>query len=54
MLRQVKYKDEVVNPNDIEVTWTDCFGKVHIGSIEDYVSDYASEQVAIEMAGEAW
>ena len=54
MLRQVKYKDKVVNPNDIEVTWTDCFGEVHIGSIEDYASDYASEQVAIEMAGEAW
>lgn len=54
MLRQVKYKDKVVNLNDIEVTWTDCFGEVHIGSIEDYVSDYASEQVGIEMAGEAW
>ena len=54
MLRQVKYKDKVVNPNDLEVTWTDCVGEVHIGSIKDYVSDYASEQVGIEMAGEAW
>ena len=54
MLRQVKYKDKVVNLNDIEVTWTDCFGEGHIGSIEDYVSDYASDQVDIEMAGEAW
>ena len=54
MIRQIKYKGEVINLDDVEVTWTDCFGYPHTGSIEDYASDYAEEQVAIEQSGEGW
>ena len=54
MIRQIKYKGEVINLDDVEVTWTDYLGCPHIGTIEDYASDYAEEQVALEQAGEGW
>lgn len=54
MVRQVKYKGRVIDINDVEVIWTDCFGEKHIGKIEDYASDYAAEQVGIAEAGEGW
>lgn len=54
MVIQVKYKGEVIDINEVEVTWTNCFGSKYIGSIEDYASDYAAEQVGIAEAGEAW
>ena len=53
-LQKIWYKGIEVNLNDIEVRWTDCFGESHTGSIEDYASDYAAEEVAIAEAGEGW
>ena len=53
-LKKVWYKGVEVNPKDIDVQWTDCFGEPHNGSIEDYASDYASEEVGIALAGEGW
>ena len=54
MVIEVKYKGKVIDINDVEVTWTDCFGEKHIDSIEDYASDYAQQEIAIAEAGEAW
>lgn len=51
---KVYYKGKEIPMNDIKVDWTDCFGEPHTGSIEDYASDYAAEEVAIAEAGEAW
>lgn len=51
---KVYYKGKEIPMNDIIVDWTDCFGEFHNGSIEDYASDYAAEEVAIAEAGEGW
>lgn len=51
---KVYYKGKEIPMNDIKVDWTDCFGESHTGSIEDYASDYAAEEVAITEAGESW
>ena len=44
---KVYYKGKEIRMNDIKVDWTDCFGELHNGSIEDYASDYAQEEVTI-------
>ena len=44
---KVYYKGKEIPLNDIKVDWTDCFGELHTGSIEDYASDYAAEEVVI-------
>jgi hypothetical protein len=51
---KVYYKGKEIPMNDIMVDWKDCFGELHTGSIEDYASDYAGEEVAIAEAGEGW
>lgn len=51
---KVYYKGKEIPMNDIKVDWTDCFGEPHTGSIEDYASDYADEEVAIAESGEGW
>lgn len=53
-LKKVYYQGKEIPINDIKVDWTDCFGDLHNGSIEDYASDYAQEEVAIAEAGEGW
>lgn len=53
-LKKVYYKGKEIPINDIKVDWTDCFGDIHNGSIEDYANDYASEEVGIALAGEGW
>lgn len=53
-LLKVLYKGKEIPMNDIQVDWTDCFGDLHTGSIEDYASDYAAEEVGIAEAGEGW
>ena len=45
-LLKVYYKGKEIPMNNIKVDWTDCFGELHSGSIEDYASDYAAEEVA--------
>jgi hypothetical protein len=51
---KVHYKGKEIPVNDIKVDWTNCFGELNHGSIEDYASDYAQEEVAIAEAGEGW
>ncbi len=51
---KVYYKGKEIPLNDIVVDWTNCFGEPNTGSIEDYASDYAADEVAIAEAGEAW
>lgn len=54
MIREIKYKGEVIKIEDVEITWEDCFGELHTGNPEEFASDYASERVGIELAGEDW
>ena len=54
MIVEVKYKNEIIDKKDIEVTWSDCFGEHRVDSLEDFIRQYADEQVAMEIAGEAW
>ena len=50
MIAEVKYKGELINKKDIEVTWSDCFGEHRIDSLEDFIRQYTDEQVAKEFA----
>ena len=54
MVKEIRYKGQIINLKDIELIWSDCFGDQHTGDIEDYASDYAAEEVAIALAGEGW
>ena len=54
MAREVRYKGQLIDPKDIEVTWEDCFGSVHIDTIEDYASSYANYEIGRVEAGESW
>ena len=33
MIVEVKYKGELINKKDIEVTWSDCFGEPRMDSL---------------------
>ena len=48
----VKYKGEVIDPKDIEITWSDCFGEPSVDSLEGFIRQYTDEQVAKEIAEE--
>ena len=54
MIIQIKYKGELIDKKDIEVTWSDCFGEHRVDSLERFIRQYTDEQVAIEMASEEW
>lgn len=51
---EVRYKGQLIDIKDIEVTWTDCFGELHTDNIEDYASSYANEEIGRVEAGESW
>ena len=48
----VKYKGELIDKKDIEVTWSDCFGEHRVDSLEGFIRQYTDEQVAKEIAEE--
>lgn len=54
MIYKVLYKGEEINPNDIELTWTDCFGVMNQGSIEDYGISERNDAWGECEAGEGW
>ena len=54
MIKMVKYNGKVMNLADIEVTWTDCWGEVQTGTIEDYGRSEWNEAWAECEAGEGW
>lgn len=49
MVREVRYKGQLINPKDIEVTWEDCFGSMHTDTIEDYASSYANYEIIMSV-----
>ena len=54
MIYEVRYKGQIIDPQDIEVTWSDHFGERMHGSIEDYgASEYNDAWGECE-AGEGW
>ena len=52
MIVEIKYKGELINNKDIEVTWSDCFGEPRVDSLEGFIRQYTDEQVAKEIAEE--
>lgn len=54
MIYKVLYKGEEINPNDIELTWTDRFGEKLTGSIEDFGIENYQEGYSECEAGEGW
>ena len=54
MIKEVRYKGQKINPNDIEVFYTDHFGDEFIGSIEDYGCCERDDAWAECEAGEGW
>ena len=54
MIKEIRYKGQLVNLNDIGVTWTDHFGDVKKGNIEDYAWSETDDALAEFEAGEGW
>lgn len=54
MIIDVLYKGESVNINDIKVVWTDWFGDVITGDINDYGKDKFDEGFSESESGEGW
>lgn len=54
MIYEVKYKGQIIDPKDIEVTWSDHFGERMHGSIEDYGYSERCDAWAECEAGEGW
>lgn len=54
MIKEIRYKGQVVNLNDIVITWTDHFGDVKRGNIEDYAWSETDDALAEFEAGEGW
>lgn len=54
MIYEVRYKEQIINQKDIQVTWSNHFGERMHGSIEDYgASEYNDAWGECE-AGEGW
>lgn len=47
MTREVRYKGQLIDPKDIEITWLDCFGGFHTDTIEDFASSCAAGEVVL-------
>lgn len=54
MVHEVKFKGQIIDPKDIEVTWSDHFGERMHGSIEDYGASEYNDAWAECEAGEDW
>lgn len=52
MILEVKYKGKLIDKKDIEITWSDCFGKHRVDLLEGFIRQYTDEQVAKEIAEE--
>lgn len=52
MIVEIKYKGELIDKKDIEITWLDCFGEPRVDSLEGFIHQYTDEQVANEIAYE--
>ena len=51
---EIRYKGNIIDSKDVEILWTDSFGEINRGSIEDYGHDNYSEGYAECEAGEGW
>jgi hypothetical protein len=51
---EIRYKGNIIDANDVEILWTDRFGEINRGSIEEYGYDNYSEGYAESEAGEGW
>ena len=47
MLERIIYKGEDINLEDIELVWIDRFGEFRTGNIDEYASDYALDEMAL-------
>lgn len=54
MIHEVRYKGQIIDLKDIELTWTDHIGEVMNGTIEDYGSSERDDAWAECEAGEGW
>lgn len=54
MVHEVKFKGQIIDPKEIQVTWSDHFGTIMNGSIEDYGSSEYNDAWGGCEAGEGW
>ena len=54
MIREILYKGEKINLNDVEIIRTDRFGDTLKGTIDEFGSDNYNEGYAEAEAGEGW
>lgn len=51
---EIIYKGEFIDSKDVEILWTDRFGEINRGCIEEYGYDNYSEGYAECESGEGW
>jgi hypothetical protein len=51
---EILYKGQKINLKDIELTWSDRFGEMLRGTVEDFGIDNYQEGYAEAEAGEGW
>ena len=54
MIHEIRYKGQIINQEDIEVTWSDHFGDKITSDIEDFGMYKYREGYAECKAGESW
>jgi hypothetical protein len=54
MIHEIFYKGQKINLKDIELTWSDRFGEMIRGTVEDFGIDNYQEGYAEAEAGEGW
>lgn len=54
MIHEIRYKGQIINQKDIQVTWSDRFGNKITGDIEDFGMDNYREGYAECEEGEGW
>lgn len=54
MIHEILYKGQKINLNDVELTWSDRYGEIMRGTIEDFGIDNYQEGCDVTEAGEGW
>ena len=54
MIHEIRYKGQIINQEDIEVTWSDRFGDKITSDIEDFGTYNYREGYVDGEVGESW
>ena len=54
MIREIRYKGQIIDPRDIEMIWYDHMGNELKGDLDDFGCSRAEDAVEEHEAGEGW